>query len=462
MSNTQFNQQAEISAPVEELFAYHERPNAFKRLNPPWEPVQIVVNDGHIRDGARVELKLSIGPIPQYFRLIHKNYRHNEQFEDHQVTGPFAYWVHRHKMQALGADRSRLEDAIEYRLPLGILGKIFGGAFAHAKLERMFKFRHEVTRQDLALHQQYKDRPRQKVAITGASGLIGGQLLPFLTTGGHEVKRLVRQKSEAGAPEAIYWNPAAGELNPGDLAGLDAVIHLAGENIGAKRWTEEQKRAILDSRTQGTRLLAESLAALPAEQRPKVLIAASAVGYYGDRGAEVLSETSPAGDNFQAEVCKAWEAALQPAIDAGIRVVILRIGVVLDMRGGALQKMLLPFLLGAGGPLGSGQQYMTWIALDDVIGIIHHALMHPEMQGVYNASAPQALTNREYTKVLGRVLRRPTFAPVPGFALRLLFGKLSDELLLGSLRASAEKIQAAGYQFRYAELEPALRHALGR
>jgi uncharacterized protein (TIGR01777 family) len=204
------------------------------------------------------------------------------------------------------------------------------------------------------------------------------------------------------------------------------------------------------------------LAALPAEQRPKVLIAASAVGYYGDRGAEVLSETSPAGDNFQAEVCKAWEAALQPAIDAGIRVVILRIGVVLDMRGGALQKMLLPFLLGAGGPLGSGQQYMTWIALDDVIGIIHHALMHPEMQGVYNASAPQALTNREYTKVLGRVLRRPTFAPVPGFALRLLFGKLSDELLLGSLRASAEKIQAAGYQFRYAELEPALRHALGR
>lgn len=452
-----YTKRTPIDASAEDLFAYHEAPGAFMRLNPPWEPVEIEEHTGGIQDGAEVKLKLRIGPVPQRWHLTHQNYVEGRQFEDRQITGPFAHWVHTHKMEPTGDNQSILEDHIKYQLPLGILGSTFGGAFARAKTDRMFTYRHEITTQDLQRHQAYKDVERKTIAVTGASGLIGSQLVPFLATGGHTVKRLVRSQSKM-ADDTILFDIHNGQI--GDLSGVNAVVHLAGESIGDKRWTPQQRREVMESRTKGTTLLAETLAKM--DNKPDVLISASAIGYYGDRGDEILTEDSPSGDGFQAEVCRAWEASLQPAIDAGIRVVTIRFGVVLSMSGGALKRMLLPFQMGAGGVLGSGQQYFSWIALDDAVDIIHHAIMHEEVSGAVNAVAPEAVTNRDYTHTLGKVLRRPTLIPVPGFGLRLAFGQLADELLLASIRVKPCKLEETGYNFRYPELEGALRHLLGK
>jgi hypothetical protein len=237
-------------------------------------------------------------------------------------------------------------------------------------------------------------------------------------------------------------------------------VHLAGENIAAGRWTVEKKARIRDSRVKGTKTLCEALAQL--SQPPKVLVSASAIGYYGDRGAELLWENSALGTGFLAEVCQAWEEATRPAMEKGIRVVLLRIGVVLSPAGGALAKMLLPFKLGLGGIIGSGKQYMSWIALDDVVGTIDHVLITDTLQGPVNAVAPHPVTNSEFTKTLRRVLRRPTLFPMPAFAARLAFGEMADELLLASTRVEPKRLIATEYRFRYPELEDALRHLLGR
>lgn len=458
MNTLNYTKRSNIPVPVEDLFAYHERPGAFQRLNPPWEPVEIIHHSGGIQDGAVVELKMKVGVLNQRMRIRHEGYIKNRQFQDRQLQGIFAHFFHTHSMQPNGATASVLEDKIEYRLPLGLVGKVFGAAFAHRKLERMFTYRHEITYQDTLMHQRYKTQPRLTIAVSGASGVIGSQLVPLLTTGGHTVKCMVRHKSNRS--DTIYWDPDHGELNPADLAGVDAVVHLAGENIGGKRWTPAQKRRILNSRIQGTHLLCQTLAKM--EQKPKVIVIASAIGYYGDGGENILTEDSPSGQNFQAEVVRAWEAAAAPALEAGIRVVQLRFGVILHMGGGALRKMLLPFQWGLGGVLGNGKQYFSWIALDDALGLIHEAIMNDDMRGVYNATTPHNVTNREYTKTLGHVLGRPTLLPVPAFALRLLFGELANELLLASLRVQPKRLQDMGYEFRYPTLETALRHILGK
>ena len=295
------------------------------------------------------------------------------------------------------------------------------------------------------------------VLVTGATGLVGSALIPFLTTEGHRVTRLVRSQAGEGM---VRWDPEAGILNGADVEGLDAVVHLAGENIAGGRWTAAQKARIRDSRVRGTELLCETLARL--DQPPKVLVCASAIGYYGDRGEEALTEADAPGEGFLPEVCRAWEGATEPAARKGIRVVNLRFGVVLSARGGALAKMLLPFRMGVGGVLGSGRQYMSWIALDDAAGVIHHALVTDALRGPANAVSPQPVTNREYTKTLGRVLRRPTLFPMPAFAIRLAFGEMGDALLLSSQRVAPRRLEETGYVFRFPDLEGALRHVLGR
>jgi len=294
------------------------------------------------------------------------------------------------------------------------------------------------------------------ILVTGASGMIGTALTSSLTASGHEVTRLVRAQPKPGE-KAIRWNPMAGIIEASALEGMDAVVHLAGENI-AERWTAAKKVKIRDSRVKGTQLLCETLARLTSP--PKVLVSASAVGYYGDRGEETLTEDSPPGRGFLPEVCRAWEAATEPARQHGIRVVQLRLGVVLSAAGGALAKMLPPFRLGLGGVLGSGRQYMSWIALDDAVGAMQHAIATDSLQGPTNAVAPRAVTNQEFTKTLGKVLGRPTAIPLPAFAARLMFGEMADELLLASARVQPTKLLASGYQFRYPELEAALRHVL--
>jgi len=294
-----------------------------------------------------------------------------------------------------------------------------------------------------------------RVAITGSHGLIGSAVASALRARGDEVVRLVR--GESGAPDEVAWQPDDGRIDAARLEGVDAAVHLAGATL-ASRWTPEQKEAIRKSRLLGTGLIARALAGLAA--RPRVLVSASAVGYYGDRGDEVLTESSEPGTGFLADVCREWEAAADPARRAGIRVAHPRFGVVLAGGGGILAKIVPIFKLGAGGPLGHGRQYLPWVAIDDAVGAVLLALDRDDLGGPVNSVAPHAATNREFTSALGHAIGRPALIPVPAAALRAMFGEMADEALLASQRVEPVRLAGAGYAFRFGELEPALRHVL--
>ncbi len=293
------------------------------------------------------------------------------------------------------------------------------------------------------------------ILVSGASGPIGAALLPSLKAGGFAVVRLVR--GSASGKDQIAWDPSR-PLSPDQVSGFDAVIHLAGETI-VGRWTEAKKRRIIESRTQGTGHIAEAVAR--AAQPPRVFISASAVGYYGSRGDEILREDSPSGEGFAAEICRQWEAAAQPASAAGVRSIQMRIGVVMSADGGALQKMLLPFRLGMGGRLGDGRQWQSWVSVQDVAGAIQHVLNDDSLQGPVNTVAPNPVTNGDFTRTLASVLKRPALFPMPAFAVRLVFGQMGDELFLASQRVEPAKLIASGYQFQHPELRKALRKILG-
>lgn len=301
------------------------------------------------------------------------------------------------------------------------------------------------------------------VIISGASGLIGSALIPALLGEGHQVTQLVRRNSSAGHANSVptlLWDPEGGTLDERSLLAADhqVFVHLSGETV-AERWTEEKKRRIRDSRVKSTALIAERLSRSAAAP-PSALICASAIGFYGDRGSEVLSEGSAPGGDFLAEVCQEWEAAAEPARRAGIRVAHLRLGVVLTPKGGALAKLLTPFKLGVGGKVGSGDQWMSWIALDDVIEIIKFVIAREDVRGPVNVVSPHPVTNGEFTETLGRVLSRPTFIPVPAFGARFAFGEMADALLLSSARVVPARLTEAGFTFAHPQLEEALRHLL--
>jgi uncharacterized protein (TIGR01777 family) len=458
MTTERFVRRSRIEAPAEDVFRWHARPGALTRLTPPWTNVEEIARTGGIENGARTVLRMKIGPAYVRWVAEHYDYIDGRQFRDRQIAGPFAYWDHTHRIEPDGPTACTIEDSIEYALPAGRAGALLGGPFVRRMLDRMFAYRHRITAHDLATHAAYTGPPLH-VLVSGSTGLIGSALVPFLTTGGHRVTRIVRGAVRQGEA-AVQWNPATGELDTGDVQPVDAVVHLAGENIAGARWSTAIKARIKESRGTATRQLCESLARL--EPRPKVLICASAIGYYGDRGAEVLTDDSASGTGFLAEVCRAWETATAPAANSGIRVVNLRFGVVLSAAGGALATMLLPFQFGAGGTIGGGEQYMSWIALDEVPGVTLHALLRDTVRGALNVVTPQPVTNREYTKTLGRVLKRPTLLAVPTAAARLAFGEMADEMLLASTRVEPARLLATHYRFGFPELEPALRHTLGR
>jgi uncharacterized protein (TIGR01777 family) len=378
-------------------------------------------------------------------------------FVDEQVDGPFARWRHHHQFEALGPDRSSMLDRVEYVPPFGEAGAMLGGGYLSRELQRTFRYRHDVTTADLYSHQRHAGIPRRTVALSGATGLIGTQATALLRSGGHAVRPLVRRAAGAGE---IAWDPASGRVDLAAMEGVDAVIHLAGESIAGGRWSPERKDRIRESRVQGSRAIAEAVVRL--RRRPEVLITASAVGIYGDRGDEVLDEASALKDGFLAEVGRAWEDATAPAAEAGIRIVHLRFGIVLSPAGGALARMLPPFLLGAGGPIGSGRQWMSWISIDDAVEVIHEALFDSRLAGPVNATAPEPVQNREFAGALGRVLGRPSVVPAPAFALRALFGELADETLLASQRVLPSRLQRLGFRFRHPTVESAFRHVLGR
>lgn len=470
MPKLEFKYTSQMPCSAKDLFSWHERPGAFERLNPPWEPVRVVHSDGHIRDGAKVTISVPIHPLLPLrtkWRLVHKDYIQGKQFRDLLISGPFKSWEHTHLIkdyldspnQSLnlsnqGDPCSYLEDSLKIELPLSFISHKLLAAFITKKIDSVFNFRHAITKRDLEAHSQVKRS--LKVAITGASGFVGSSLVPLLTTGGHTVTKLVRHV-ERNIDE-IQWLP---QVSPRffDLSGCDALVHLAGDNIASGRWSSNKRLEIRQSRVATTNQLVANILNLP--KLPKTFVMASATGYYGDRQDELLTEASSKGSGFLADVVEDWEAALRPLEDKGVRVVKLRFGIVLSPNGGALNKMLLPFLCGFGGNLGSGKQYMSWIALDDLLHLIYKAIADESFSGTYNAVAPTPVTNAEFTKVLGHTLGRWTPFPAPAPVLRAIFGDMAKEALLTSQRVVSSRLEESSFKFNFPTLPNALSFCLG-
>jgi uncharacterized protein (TIGR01777 family) len=444
----------------ETVFDWHERSGALQRLTPPWADVDFVESSGGIRDGGRVSLRIRRGPTTFRWELRHSDYEYGRQFRDEQTSGPLKSWTHVHRFSPNGLGGTIVEDEVEVEPPLGVAGAAIAPSIVKAELGRLFRFRYRRLFTDLARHAEHRDRPRLTVAITGPSGMIGTNLRHFLTTGGHDVIRLVRDSRELD-DGAIFWNPATGDIDRDGLARADAVVNLAGSSIAAGRWTEARKKSIKQSRVRSTELMSRTLAELGPDG-PRTLVSMSAIGYYGNRRAELVDETARPGRGFLAEVCRAWEGATRPAERAGIRVVTLRGGLALSPEGGPLGQMLLPFKMGVGGRLGSGKQYLSWIDLDDLIAVIYHVLHTPSLSGPVNATAPHPVTNATFTSALGRALGRPTVLPVPALAVKAAFGELGTEALLWGQRVVPKKLLDSGFEFFYEGVEESLRFQLGR
>lgn len=447
-----------INAPRSEVFAWHERKGALERLSPPWDPLKII-SKGGISPGSVTRMIMHEGPVPYRWTALHTDYDKDVMFRDVQVHGPLRSWSHTHLFRDLPDGGCVLTDEIEFEAPFSSFGDILLESRIRNKLERIFRFRHETTRNDINSHLEFKKRHGTwKILISGASGLIGSSLVPFLTTGGHEVFRLVRKRPSL--PDEIFWDPSSGKIDPSEIEGFDAIIHLAGENIGESRWTPQKKKIFIESRTKGTSLLSKAASSL--KKPPKVFISASATGFYGDQKDIILTEKNPKGDLFISDLCDAWEKAAVDNIKKTIRLVNARIGVVLTPEGGALARMLPFFMAGLGGKTGKGSQYMAWISMDDVIGSIYHLMSNEGISGKINIVSPEPVTNEELSKTLAGIIKRPVFADIPESVLKGAFGQMADEILLASSRVVPERLLKSGYRFLKPDLENALRHVLGR
>ena len=440
-----------------EVFAWHMRPGAHERLSPPWVRMRVLEKEGGIDDGGTVVLGIKQGPTEVKWKVRHTAFEEGRLFRDEQVSGPFDKWIHSHRFIPADDGGCFLEDEIEWAPPLGSAGRLFAEGFIEKELDRIFSFSHARLKNDLTLHGRYGGNPLT-VALTGGSGLIGSALRDFLSSGGHTVLPLARTEVSSGRT-GLTWDPLGGHLDPAVFEGVDAVVHLAGESLAAFRWTEEKKEKILQSRREGTALIARTLAGMA--RPPQVFVSASAVGFYGNRGDEIMAEESGPGSGFLAMVCREWEGATGAARKAGIRVVNLRTGFIISPLGPGLGKMLPPFRAGLGGRIGSGRQYMSWIDLDDQVGLIHHALTRPGVSGPFNATAPNPVPNATFTDTLGRVLGRPTLMPLPSFAVKGMLGEVGTELLLNGARVLPKKAEETGYEFLFADLEDSPRYQLG-
>ncbi|MEO0512908.1 MAG: TIGR01777 family oxidoreductase [Planctomycetota bacterium] len=483
-----------MPVPPSELLAWHGRFGAFERLMPPWETLSVgrrvlgkqpgpsgLDGRGPIGDGAVLEMRLHKGPLRLPWIADHHSFRdetHLEalpssetagtgRFKDTQRKGPFARWEHEHKFvpSAVWPTGSELEDDVYYRVPMGMLGAALGGEYVEGVLNKMFSFRHARTEADLRRHWAFRDRPRQRVVVSGGTGLIGSQLIPYLQGAGHEVVRLVRRQEDRSLGERATdgaferrWDPAEGRLDPGVFEGATAVVNLSGHNVASGRYTDDEKRRILESRLQTTSLIAQTIAGLDGS-RP-ALIQASATGFYGHRpGEQELAEDAKNGPGFLSDVCRQWEAAARPAAEAGARVVIARIGLVISPRGSVLDKMLPVFRAFLGGPIGDGTQVWPWIAMDDVLGAMEHVL-HSDIAGPVNFCSPAAVSNNAFAKVLGGVLRRPSALRVPAGLIEKLLGEFGRETALKSTHAVPKRLQESGFSFLAPTLEDALRWEL--
>ncbi len=451
-----FHRRTAIAVPASQLEQWHYRTGAFERLTPPWENARIIQEPESITDGSQAIVELKQGPFWRRWIAEHRDCKPGESFTDVQLKGPFAAWTHCHRFLKESGQNCALEDDIQYRLPLHPLGQWFGDWFVRRKLTSMFSYRHALTKSDLERAASEPETPPMTIVVTGATGMIGRALLPYLRMRGHTVLRITRRPH---LPDDIAWDIQKGTLTLPERQ-IDAAIHLAGENVAGGRWNEARKTRLMESRRLGTRLLCKALA--EHSNRPKVLISASGSNYYASNTSIIHDESSPRGDDFLSKVCEVWEQETQAAADAGIRVARLRLGVVLSASGGALGKMLLPFQLGGGGRLGRGTQRMPWIALDDAIDIMTRALGDERYTGPINTVAPEAVTNREFTQALANTLRRPALFPIPAIAIKALFGEMGEATLLGDIALKPARLQALGYCFRHPEIRAALAYTLGR
>ncbi len=451
-----FVKKTRIDASAKVLFSWHNRLSVFRRLSFPLEKYHPSVGSS---DVGRLILENRHGLFTRRLVGIQSDFSGGKLLCDETVQAPLPKWTHTHQFLPETDNTCLITDRVEYEPPLGPLGVLAMGGIVGKKLDRLFNFRHQRTQNDLSRYFPFSDRGLLKIAISGASGLIGSELDLFLNCAGHLVRHLVRRMPKPESSE-IFWDPYSRQLAPNEMEGHDAVIHLAGENIGAGKWTKNKKDEIRNSRVKGTRFLAEVLAGL--RNPPKVLIVASAIGYYGNREDEELTEESPAGRGFLPEVCQEWEDAAEPARKAGIAVAHLRTGIVLSPLGGALPKMLAPLRRGLGGAIGKGNQWMSWISMEDLIGVIHHLIYSENLSGPVNATAPNPVRNGDFVKILGKVMSRPSLLSMPGSVVKALFGEMGETLLLESQKVMPSRLTQDGFTFLYPDLEQALRWELGR
>ncbi len=458
-----FVHKAKFDANKKQIWDWYNSDGAFRRIMPEWEGIQ-PINAGRLVDGDETIFKVKMGPLRQKWVARHHSVVPGESFADRMIKGPFGAWNHHHEFESKSGQMTSVIDNVEYKLPLHIFTGWSAGFTVLPRMKQMFEFRSVRVANDLKQIQATAKLPRQRILVSGSTGMIGLQLCAFLEAAGHDVHRLLRPStklpSDVDSTKVVKWNDLTGEILEGDMNGFDSIIHLAGAGIGDKRWSKKRLKLIRDSRIIPTENLAKIVAGL--ENPPKKMLCSSAIGFYGNRGTEVLDENSSAGNDMLSDLCKDWENASSAAKDAGINVIHLRTGIVMSPLGGALAKLLLPAKMGAGGPVGGGKQMQSWISLDDEIYAIHHLMMKEDSEGVYNLTAPNPVSQKQFAKTLGKVLRRPAFAPLPGFVIKILFGQMGKKLVLEGQDVRPNRLLESGYEFTHSELESCLRSCLGK
>lgn len=456
-----FKYRSTLPFSAETVFAWHSRQGALPRMIPPWQNARVLAHGG-IQVGQRTVLKMKIPFTPFWKKWVaevveNKQDEEGYVFSDLSRKSPFSYWKHFHRVMPQDEASCILEDEVHFKLPLSSFTHWYFEQIVRKELERAFAYRHRILRHDLSLEARYPSEPK-KIVIAGGSGLIGTAFTTFLRAAGHEVHRFVRKPTEKAYE--IYLHPEYGIADASVLEGFDAVVNLAGENVAGGRWTEARKGRIYESRIRTTGHLVQVLERL--EKPPEVFISASAIGFYGESSHRAFTETSPRGEGFLPTVCHDWEAMTMRAQHAGIRVVHPRFGIVLSIKGGALKKLLLPFQLGLGSRIGSGKQYMSWISIDDTIGVLYHILQNNVVTGAINVVSPNPVSNAEFTKTMLSVLNRPLFFPISEKIIRRIFGEMGEQTILLSQNVSPERLKNQSFNFVYPRLTEALRHILGK